>query len=159
MCDSKVNVYHNMREKGISLPPPSAPAGLYSLGIVTSGKLLFSSGKGWTEKGTPPVRGRLGVALGIEQGKEAARKSMLCLLANIEQVIGDLNRIKRVVKITGYISSSEEFHDQTKVLDGASQVLIDVFGENAERCARSAVGVNALPMDMPVEIEAVLELI
>lgn len=158
MFDTKSGVYLRMKENEITLPAATAPAGLYSLGVVTEGKLLFSSGKGWTESGKPPVSGRLGKELDIAEGKKAAMQSMLCLLANVQAVISDLNKIKRVVKITGFISSADGFFSQTQVLDGASQVLIDVFGEDAGRCARSAVGVSSLPMNMPVEIEAVFEL-
>lgn len=152
------DVYQNMKAKGIVLPPPTAPAGLYSLGVVSSGNLLFSSGKGWTEQGVPPIKGSLGRELTVEQGKTAARESMLCLLSNLQQLLGDLNKIKQVVKITGFIASDPGFYDQTKVLDGASQILIDIFGDKAGKSARTAIGVSALPMNMPVEVEAVFEL-
>ena len=153
------DVYKNMREKDIVLPERTKPSGIYSTMSTFGDKFVYTSGKGWTHKGEPVCTGRLGKDISIEEGQEAARMSMLNLLGNIESEINDLNKIKKVVKILGFISSSEDFFDQTKVLDGASQVLIDIFGEESGKGARTAIGVNVLPNNMPVEIEMIFEII
>jgi enamine deaminase RidA (YjgF/YER057c/UK114 family) len=151
------DVYGAMREKGLILPTTNVPAGLYTLG-VTTGNLFFTSGKGWTENGKPPIIGRLGDELSVEQGILCARNSMLCLLANVERELGSLNKILRVVKLNGFIACKDDFDQQTQVLNGASQILVDIFGETKGKGARSAIGTNSLPMRMPVEVEVIFEL-
>ena len=151
------DVYARLKELGLTLPAASAPKGLYKLG-VQYGNLFFTSGKGWTEGGKPPVAGKAGAEVSAEQAKECAKQSMLCLLANTEYAIGDLNRIRRVVRLTGYVASAPDFKGQTQVVNGASELLAALYGEDCGVGSRSAIGVAALPMDMPVEVEAIFEL-
>jgi enamine deaminase RidA (YjgF/YER057c/UK114 family) len=93
----------------------------------------------------------------VEQGQEAARYCILNLLANLQAKIGDLNRIKRIVKMLCFVAGSDTFYAQPQVANGGSQLLIDIFGTEAGCCARSAIGVNALPGNIPVEIELLVE--
>jgi enamine deaminase RidA (YjgF/YER057c/UK114 family) len=140
---------------GLELPPPPKPAANY-VGAVRTGNLLFISGHGPTRDGRFAYVGKLGKELSVEQGYEAARLVALNCLASAKSVLGDLDRIKRVVKLLGMVNCTEDFGDQPQVINGASDLLVQLFGE-AGRHARSAVGMQALPFGIAVEIEMVLE--
>jgi enamine deaminase RidA (YjgF/YER057c/UK114 family) len=101
--------------------------------------------------------GKLGAEVSPEQGKQDARQCILNILGNLQSEISDLNKIKQIVKILGFVASADGFYDQPGVLDAASELLIDIFGPEAGRCARSAIGVNVLPNNQPVEIEMIFE--
>ena len=141
---------------GIDLPTVSPPVANY-VRTVRTGNLVFTSGHGpWQSDGTL-VTGKLGRDLTVRQGYEAARLTAIALLASLEQEIGDLSRVRRVVKVTGMVNSDAEFTDQSKVINGCSDLLVEVFGERG-RHARAAVGMVSLPMGIAVEIEMIVEI-
>jgi enamine deaminase RidA (YjgF/YER057c/UK114 family) len=142
-------------ELGITLPAASKPAGNYTNGVRV-GNLLFMSGCGPQKPGGGYVTGKLGKTLTIEQGYEAARFTGLTLLANIRGEVGSLDKVVRVVKTLGMINADPEFNDTPKVINGCSDLFVEVFGE-AGRGARSAVGMATLPFQIAVEVEMVLE--
>lgn len=150
-----MQVEARLQEIGLELPPPPRPAANY-VGAVQSGSLLFISGHVPTRDGTFVYVGKVGKDLSLEEGYEAARIAALNCLASAKTVIGDLDRVTRVVKILGMVNCSEDFGDQPKVVNGASDLLVQLFGE-AGRHARSAVGMQALPFGVAVEIEMILE--
>ena len=140
----------------ITLPEAAKPIANY-VGAVKTGNLLYVSGHGPYNDGQTILSGKLGKDLTWEQGYKAARNVALNCLASAKATLGgDLNRIKRVVKLLGMVNCTEDFKDQPKVINGASDLLVEIFGE-AGRHARSAVGMQALPNGIPVEIEMILE--
>jgi enamine deaminase RidA (YjgF/YER057c/UK114 family) len=139
-----------LRELGIELPALRPPAGNY-VGWVRTGDLLFLSGQG-----ADGFTGRVGADLSVADGRAAARACALNLLAQARDAIGSLDRVARVVKLLGFVSCTDEFTDAPAVIDGASDLLGDLFGDGG-RHARSAIGVRALPRGFAVEIEMVLE--
>lgn len=146
-----------LKEKGITLPAPSTPVANY-VGAVRTGNLLFLSGHGpLRAAGKPSARGKLGRDLTVEQGYQVAREVGLSLLATARASLGSLDRIRRVVKVLGMVNSADGFGDQPKVINGFSDLIVEVFGEAIGKHARSAVGMAELPMGIPVEIEMVLE--
>jgi enamine deaminase RidA (YjgF/YER057c/UK114 family) len=144
-----------LAELGITLPEPARAAGLYSP-CVQSGALLFVSGQIPSVDGQLRARGHLGAGIDRDQGAVLARTCALNGLAVVRAHLGSLDRVARVVKVNGYVASAANFTDQPLVVNGASQLLIDVFGE-AGRHARAAVGVAELPLGAPVEVEFVFE--
>jgi enamine deaminase RidA (YjgF/YER057c/UK114 family) len=143
-------------ELGLTLPAPPTPVGAYLLSRQ-AGDLLFLSG---TTCYTPDgllYRGRLGNELNLEQGYVAARQAMLNLLSAAKTALGDLDRVECVVKLNGYVNSTPDFDRQPEVINGASDLLEQIFGERG-RHARTSIGVNILPGNIPVEIEMVLQL-
>jgi enamine deaminase RidA (YjgF/YER057c/UK114 family) len=141
-----------IKELNISLPAPATPVANY-VKSVQVGNLLFISGHG---PGASAPRGKLGRDLTIEQGYEVAREVGIAILASVKAAIGDLDKVKRVVKVLGMVNSDPEFGDQPKVMNGCSDLFVDVFGDKG-RHTRSAVGFVALPDQIPVEIEATFE--
>ncbi|MGH8057105.1 MAG: RidA family protein [Candidatus Entotheonellia bacterium] len=139
----------------MELPPVPSPAANY-VGAVHTGNLLFVSGHGPTRDGRFAYVGKVGKDLSVEQGYEAARVVALNCLASAKSVLGDLDRIKRVVKLLGMVNCTEDFGEQPKVINGASDLLVQLFGESG-RHARSAVGMQALPFGIAVEIEMIFE--
>ena len=150
-----MRVEAKLKELGLELPPTPRPAANY-VGAVLSGPLLFIAGHGPTRDGKVAYAGKLGKDLRVEQGYEAARLVALNCLASAKAVLGDLDRIKRVVKLLGMVNCTEDFGDQPTVINGASDLLVQLFGE-AGRHARSAVGMQALPFGIAVEIEMIFE--
>jgi enamine deaminase RidA (YjgF/YER057c/UK114 family) len=128
------------------------------VGAVRTGNLLFVSGHGpLRTEGKPSATGKVGRDLTVEQGYQAAREVGLCLLATARAALGDLDRVRRIVKVLGMVNSADDFGDQPKVINGFSDLMVEVFGEAIGRHARSAVGMAGLPMGIPVEIEMILE--
>lgn len=144
----------NLRKKNIVLPSPPTPIANY-VSAVRAGNLLFLSGSG-PDASTP--RGKVGQELTLEQGYQAARSVGLNLLANARANLGSLDRVKRVVKVLGMVNSAPGFTDQPKVINGFSDLMVEVFGEAIGKHARSAVGMAELPSGIPVEIEVILEI-
>ena len=140
---------------GITLPDAHRPVANYVPG-VKSGNLLFISGHIPYKDGESLVSGKLGRELNVEEGYKVARNVALNCMASIKSILGDLDRVKRVVKLLGMVNCTEDFKDQPKVINGASDLLVEVFGE-AGKHARSAVGLQSLPNGVPVEIEMILE--
>ena len=142
---------------GLELPEPPPAVGNY-VGAVRVGNLLFVSGHGPFEKGRPAFVGKLGRELSVEEGQRAAQLVALNMLASIKAELGELDRIARVVKLLCLVNSDPEFGDQPTVANGASDLLVRVFGEERGRHARSAIGMGALPFQIAVEIEGIFEL-
>jgi enamine deaminase RidA (YjgF/YER057c/UK114 family) len=147
----------NLADKKISLPKASMPIANY-VKYVRTGNLLFLAGHGYCGDAPSAVdTGKLGRSLTIEQGYQAARNVGLCMLATLKQAAGDLNNVKRVVRVFGLVNCTENFKDQPKVMNGFSDLMVEVFGENGKH-ARAAVGAYALPNGISVEVEMVVEL-
>ena len=145
-----------LAELGITLPSPSSPVANY-VGAVRTGNLLFLAGCGPARgpDGKSP-RGQVGTDLTVDQGYEAARLVGVNLLARLKEELGDLSRVKRVVKLLSMVNAASGFTETPAVANGCSDLLVEVFGEKG-RHARSAVGMSALPMNIPVEIELIAE--
>jgi len=140
---------------GIQLPTASAPVATY-VNAVRVGNLLYLSGKGPTRPDGTNITGKLGKDLSVEQGYEAARLTAINHLAVLKAELGDLKKVKRIVKVLGMVNCTPEFGDQPKVINGYSDLMVAVFGEKG-RHARSAVGMGALPFNIAVEVEVIVE--
>ena len=145
-----------LAELGIDLPDTPAPVANYVPGVRT-GNLLYLSGIGPAARadGTSPV-GKVGRDLTVEEGYEAARLTGLNIISRMKGELGDLDKVKRVVKMLGMVNSDPAFNQQPAVVNGCSDLMVEVFGDKG-RHARSAVGLAALPNDIPVEIEVIVE--
>ena len=147
----------NLRELGISLPKPPAPIANY-VPFVRTGNLLTVSGQVCFDgDGKLVARGRVGDAVSIDDGQNAARACAINLLAQVKVAIGDLDKVVRVIRLGGFINSAPGFGDGPKVMNGASDLMVAVFGDKGKH-ARSTVGVAALPADAAVEVEALFEI-
>ena len=144
----------NLASLGITLPPVATPIANY-VPSVRTGNLLFVSGNGPSDD-LPNRTGKLGADLTVEQGYAVARDVGIKLIASIQDAVGDLSRVKRIVKLLGMVNSTPDFGDQPAVVNGCSDLLVAVFGD-AGKHARSAVGMGALPGDIAVEIELIAE--
>ncbi|HJO75542.1 MAG TPA: RidA family protein [Rhodospirillales bacterium] len=146
-----------MAELGIELPEPAAPAANY-IPFVVTGNLIFVSGQVTVWNGELRHVGRLGENIDIDEGYQAARLCGLNLIAQAKAAaLGDLNKIKRVIKLGGFVNSTPDFTDQPKVINGASDLMAEVFGEPGKH-ARFAVGAPTLPLGVAVEVDGVFEL-
>jgi enamine deaminase RidA (YjgF/YER057c/UK114 family) len=152
------DVNKRIADAGIVIPEAPAPGGIYTPAMEFGDRFVYSSGCGPQVGGKPVHTGKLGFDLTLEQGQEAARACMLNVLSVVQKQLGDLGRIKRVVKILAFVASTDDFFSQPAVINPASQLLVDIFGEAAGKGARSAIGVNVLPGNIPVEIEVLFEL-
>jgi enamine deaminase RidA (YjgF/YER057c/UK114 family) len=150
-----MTIEEKLVQMGLPLPQPGPPAGNY-IGAVRVGNLLFVSGHGPRRQDGAFITGKVGRELSTERAYEAARVVMLNCLASVKQAIGDLDRVKRVVKLLGMVNCTEDFTEHPRVINGASDLLVALYGE-AGRHARSAVGMQQLPMNIAVEIEMVVE--
>jgi enamine deaminase RidA (YjgF/YER057c/UK114 family) len=150
-----VKTEERLRQLGLELPEPARPVANY-VPAVRAGKLVFVSGQLCLVKGEVTYRGKVGAELTVEQGYEAARLATLNALAVLRAELGDLDRVRRVVRVFGAVNSAPGFNRQPQVVNGASDLLVEVFGE-AGRHARTAVGVSELPMDSAVEVELTVE--
>jgi len=144
-----------LKELGLSLPKPAVPVGSY-LPCVRAGDLLFVSGQLPLRDGVLIVRGKVGSAVSLEQGQEAARQAVLNGLAQVAAEAGGLERVVRVVRVGVFVNSAAGFTEQAKVANGASDLLVGIFGE-AGRHARAAVGASDLPLDAAVEVELIVQ--
>ena len=139
-----------LEKLGIELGKPRSAVGNY-VGCVRTGNLIFTSGQGVDQ-----YHGKLGEDLTVEEGYAASRQSMINLITVLKHELGDLSKVKRVVKILGMVNSAPNFTQQPKVMDGASDLLVEVFGEKGKH-ARSAVGMAQLPNNTVIEIEMIVE--
>jgi enamine deaminase RidA (YjgF/YER057c/UK114 family) len=141
---------------GVTLPSPAAPIANY-VPTVLSGKLLMVSGQVcFGADGKLAAKGQLGGGVSVEEGQKAARACAINLLAQVKAALGDLDKVARVVRLGGFINSAPGFTDGPKVMNGASDLMVEVFGDKG-RHARSTVGVSALPADAAVEVEGLFE--
>lgn len=145
-----------LKEKGIVLTPPSKPVANY-VNAVRVGNLLFLAGKGPTKADGTHITGKVGKDLTIEQGYEAAKLTAINHLAVLKAELGSLNKVKRIVKVLGMVNCTDDFKDQPKVINGYSDLLVEIFGDKGKH-ARSAVGMNALPSNIAVEVEVIVEI-
>lgn len=151
-----MNRYDVMVEKGIVLPAAPPKGGLYRRAKLFGGNLVYVSGCGPVID--KPVTGKLGREVTTREGMVHARNAMLNVLAALETEIGDLNRVGSVVKVLCFVACEQNYYDQPMVANGATELLKEIFGEEAGLPTRSAIGVNVLPGNIPVEIEAMFEL-
>jgi enamine deaminase RidA (YjgF/YER057c/UK114 family) len=151
------NPQERMRELGLELPQIPSPAGSY-VPAVRTGNLVFTAGQVSFEDGEIRVTGKVGDAVSLEEAQHAARLCALNALAAAASEAGGLDRISRIIKVVGYVASAPGFNGQPQVVNGASDLLGEIFGENGHH-ARSAVGVVELPLGVPVEIEMIVELV
>ena len=143
-----------LEELGLVLPPVFPPAGNY-VGCVRVGSLLHVGGHG-PVNGARMITGKVGAAVSLEQGREAARMTALSLLATMDGELGGLDAVRRIVKVFGMVNAAPGFNQMPRVIDGCSDLLVDIFGD-AGRHTRSAVGMAELPFDISVEIELIAE--
>jgi len=151
-----VSVNQRLQDLGIVLPEVAKPAGAY-LPAVVSGNLVFTAGQIPLVDGKLVATGKVGKEITQEQAKDIARICALNAVAAVRGAIGDLDRVKRIVKVVGFVASTPDFTQQPFVLNGASELLQQIFGDDGIH-ARSAVGVAVLPLDAPVEVELVVEI-
>lgn len=145
-----------LKELGISLPKPAKPIANYA-GWVRTGNLVFVSGQLPIVDGKITASGLLGAGVSLDDGQKAARICAINVIAQLSDATdGDLTKIARVVKVTGFVASTAEFHDHPKVVNGASDLFAEVFGDRGKH-ARAAVGVAALPLNSAVEVDAIVE--
>jgi enamine deaminase RidA (YjgF/YER057c/UK114 family) len=145
-----------LKAKGIVLTTPPPPIANY-VNAVRVGNLLFLAGKGPAKPDGTNIIGKVGTDLTIEQGYEAARLTAINHLSVLKAELGSLNKVKQIVKVLGMVNCSQEFKDQPKVINGYSDLMVEIFGDKGKH-ARSAVGMYALPMNIAVEVEVIVEI-
>jgi len=150
-----MTVEERLKELGYTLPQAAQPVGNY-VGAVQTGNLVYVSGHGPRRPDGSSMSGKVGGELTREQGYEAARLCMLGCLGSLKRAIGDLDRVTRIVKLLGMVNCTEDFGQQPAVINGGSDLLVELFGDRG-RHARSAVGMQGLPSNIPVEIEMIVE--
>lgn len=150
------NIASRLKQMGVSLPAAVAPAANY-VPTVRSGNLLFIAGQVPVKDGKPEFVGKLGAGLSVAQGQQAARLCAINILAQVASALdGDLDRVVRCVRLGGFVNAVPEFTEQPQVINGASDFIVEVFGE-AGKHARAAVGVGSLPRGVAVEVDAIFE--
>ncbi|MEM9970457.1 MAG: RidA family protein [Pseudomonadota bacterium] len=151
-----MNVDAKLAEKGLSLPDAPAPAANYVPFVITGNQIFISGQISQSSEGL--IKGKLGADMGVEDGAAAAATCALSLLAQVRAACeGDLSRLKRVVKLVGFVNSTADFTDQPKVINGCSDLMVELLGD-AGRHARSAVSAASLPLGVAVEIEGIFEI-
>ena len=147
----------NLKKLNIILPNPKGPVGAY-VATKTVGKLLFISGQVSLDKNSKLITGKIGKDLSLDQGYKAAERCGLSIVAHVKNACGgNLDKIKTCVKLTGYVNSTDDFKDQPKIINGASDIISKIF-ENKGEHTRAAVSVNSLPLGVAVEVDAIFEL-
>ena len=150
-----MNIENKLKELGIVLNEPPKPLGSYKPAVI-SGNLLFVSGQLPLKDGKLLFEGKVDADISLEQAIGASRQCAINSLSIIKSEVGDLNKVEKIVKLTGYVASSDGFYDQANVVNGASDLYYEVFGDKGVH-ARAAVGVYELPINSPVEVEVVVE--
>ena len=151
-----MKIENRLEEIGIELPPPVKPVANY-VTTVQTGNLVFTSGHGPVSMSGELEKGQLGTDMTIEEGYQSARLVGLGLISTLKDTLGDLDRIKRVIKVVGFVNSTPDFLDHPKVVNGVSDLFVEVFGDKGKH-ARSAVGMVQLPGGIPVEVEVIVEI-
>jgi enamine deaminase RidA (YjgF/YER057c/UK114 family) len=152
-----MSIYENLKKLNIEIPKPPDPVGAYVAYKKTS-NLLFISGQISIDANGNITKGKLGKELSIDQGKAAAKLCAINIIAQAKKACDErLETIKNCIKLTGYVNSTNEFNDQPKVINGASEIISAVFGENGKH-TRAAISANSLPLDAAVEVDAIFEL-
>ena len=150
-----MDIYSKLKEMNLTLPKAPAKGGVYSPAKKFGEHLIYISGCGPVIDS--PIAGKLGKEFQVENGQEFSKNCMLNVLAVLQNQIGDLNKVKNVVKILTFVAGTEDFSEQPAVANGGSQLLVDLFGAEIGAPSRSAIGVNSLPGNIPVETEAIFE--
>lgn len=150
------NPEKRIQELHLTLPPAPKPVAVYKTAVKV-GNLLFVSGHGPLKADKTMITGRVGQDMTLEQGKDAARQVGLAILATVRDVLGSLDKVKRLVKTLGWVNCTTEFTDQPKVMNGFSDLMKDIFGEDAGVGSRSAVSAHTLPGGIAVEVECIFE--
>ena len=145
-----------LRELGIDLPPPPKPVAVY-IPAVRVGNLLFTAGHTPRAPDGAPMPGKVGVDLDVDEGYAAARIAGLNLLSTVRNTLGSLDEVVRVVKVLGMVNCTPDFGQQPQVVNGFSELIVEIFGDERGMGGRSAVGMASLPVNMPVEVEAIFE--
>lgn len=151
-----MKIEERLKELGIELSEPTTPMGSY-VNAVRTGNLLYMAGKGPGLPGKPLPVGKVGRDFSLEQANRLARDTGLSILAALKAELGDLDRVKRIVKVLGMVNATSEYGSHPEVINGCSDLFVEVFGEKG-RHARSAVGMGSLPRGIPVEIEVIVEI-
>lgn len=146
----------NVKDLNLELFTPPAPMANY-VRAVRVGNLLFLAGHGPTKPDGSNIQGKVGVDLSLEEGYQAARQVGIAMLSTIKSELGSLDKVKRTVKVTGWVNCPADFKDQPRVMNGFSDLMVAVFGEKGKH-ARAALGANALPSNIAVEVEMILEI-
>ena len=150
------SIDEKLKKLGIELIVPTKPVANYAKAVRT-GNLIYLSGHGPTRADGTDITGKVGKDLTLEQGIEAAKRTAISLLSTLKMELGgDLSRVKRIVKVNGWVNCSEDFKDQPKIMNGCSDLLVAVFGEKGKH-ARTSLGTNALPSNIAIEIEMIVE--
>ena len=144
-----------LEELGITLSTPSSPVANY-VNTVLTGNLLYISGKGPLQDNGEYIKGKVGEDLTIEEGYYAARVTAINLISTLKASLGDLSKVKRIIRVTGMVNSSSDFTEHPSVVNGCSDLLVEVFGERGKH-TRAAVGMNSLPSNITVEIDMIVE--
>lgn len=150
-----MNIESRLSELGIALPPAPAGVGAYAPWVRT-GNLVITSGQLPWRDGKLAYTGKLGAEVSIEQGFEAARICAINAIAQLKSAVGDLDRISQIVRLEGFVHSAPGFHEHPKVLNGASELFLAVFGERGKH-ARTALGINEMPLNAAVQIAVIAE--
>jgi len=151
------DVEQKLKEQKIELFKPAPPIANY-VKAVRVGNMIFLAGHGPTKADGSNITGKVGKDLTVEQGYMAARQTAIAILSTLKAEIGDLNKVKRVVKVLGMVNCTDDFKDHPKVINGFSDLIVSIFGEKGLH-ARSAVGMNSLPMNIAVEVEMIVEIV
>ncbi|MBS1505258.1 MAG: RidA family protein [Bacteroidetes bacterium] len=155
-ASAQIDFDKKLKDLGIELYAPTKPMGNY-VKVVRTGNLLFFAGHGPTRADNSNITGKVGKDLTLEQGYDAAKQTGIALLSTLKAEIGDLNKVKRIVKVLGMVNCTDTFTDQPKVINGFSDLMVSIFGEKGKH-ARSAVGMYMLPSNIAVEIEMIVEI-
>lgn len=156
ICYAQTTIDERLKELGVELITPTAPVANYAKAVRT-GNLIYLSGHGPTKADGKDIIGKVGKDLTTEQGIEAAKRTAISLLSTLKvELGGDLSRVRRIVKVNGWVNCTDNFKDQPKVMNGCSDLLVAVFGSKGKH-ARTSLGTNALPSNIAVEIEMIVE--
>ena len=155
-CYAQSSIDQKLKELGVELITPTSPVANY-VKAVRTGNLIYLSGHGPTRADGKDIIGKVGKDLSTDQGIEAARRTAISLLSTLKMELGgDLSRVRRIVKVNGWVNCSDNFKDQPKVMNGCSDLLVAVFGDKGKH-ARTSLGTNALPSNIAIEIEMIVE--
>jgi len=157
-CGAEANgeVEKRLQELGIELPPPAKPVAVYVPAVLT-GNTLYVSGHVARRPDGTLLQGKVGQELTLQQGYEAARLTGVSVLSTVKNILGSLDNVVRLAKVLGVVNCTSDFTKQPQVINGFSELMVEVLGEEAGKGARSAIGTGSLPMNVPVEIEAIFE--
>lgn len=150
-------IYKKLTTLGYDTISHRIPPKANFIAAVQTGKLVYLSGHGPLANEQPPITGKVGLDMSIEKANEAAKLTALLLLHSLEEQIGDLNKVKKIIRVFGMVNATPDFKQHPAVINGCSDLLVDVFGDKIGKHTRAAVGMSSLPFNIPVEIEMIVE--